>query len=435
MPGRIEAENYDHGAAGVAYLDLTAGNSGGAYRTDDVDIEPVHGSATDYNVGWMFAGEWLHTTIAVGAAGSYALEAGVASNGGGGTFHLEVNGSPATGPISIPDTGGWQQWQTVTTTVTLEAGIQRLRVVLDTNGTSGAVGNLNYLWLTPSSASPDPSAPFGGAPIAVPGRIEAENYDHGAAGVAYLDMTAGNSGGEYRSDDVDIERVAGSTDDYNVGWMFAGEWLQYTIAVGAAGSYALEAGVASNGGGGTFHLEVNGSPTTGPISIPDTGGWQQWQTISTTVTLEAGVQRLRVVLDTNGTSGAVGNLNYLKLTPEIRDRDRSSRGRSVSSLDTRLERCRKPTALRSRTDPVQWCRGVLHFLEGKAHRSRPRAISRQWSVRPCGARRLSCGLPAAERALRSLGDGAAGPPPASRRPHRRSGRGARASGTHPVAAG
>ena len=35
------------------------------------------------------------------------------------------------------------------------------------------------------------------------------------------------------------------------------------------------------------------------------------------MTLEAGVQRLRVVLDTNGTSGAVGNLNYLKLTPEI----------------------------------------------------------------------------------------------------------------------
>jgi hypothetical protein len=35
------------------------------------------------------------------------------------------------------------------------------------------------------------------------------------------------------------------------------------------------------------------------------------------VTLAAGLQRLRVVLDTNGSSGTVGNLNYLKLTPEI----------------------------------------------------------------------------------------------------------------------
>ena len=151
----------------------------------------------------------------------------------------------------------------------------------------------------------------------MPGRIEAENYDRGGAGAAYADQTGGNSGGEYRRDDVDIEPVAGAPADYNVGWMFAGEWLQYTIVVAAAGSYALEAGVASNGGGGTFHLEVNGSPASGAISIPDTGGWQLWQTITTTVTLAAGVQRLRVVLDTNGSSGAVGNLNYLRLTPEI----------------------------------------------------------------------------------------------------------------------
>ena len=76
--------------------------------------------------------------------------------------------------------------------------------------------------LTPLvTPTPDPSAPFGAAPIAVPGRIEAENYDHGAAGVAYLDITAGQWKA-IRSDDVDIERVAGSTDDYNVGWMFAG---------------------------------------------------------------------------------------------------------------------------------------------------------------------------------------------------------------------
>ena len=81
--------------------------------------------------------------------------------------------------------------------------------------------------LTPLvTPSPDPPAPFGAAPIAVPGRIEAENYDHGGAGAAYADLTGGNSGGEYRSDDVDIERVAGSTNDYNVGWMFAGEWLR-----------------------------------------------------------------------------------------------------------------------------------------------------------------------------------------------------------------
>ena len=148
----------------------------------------------------------------------------------------------------------------------------------------------------------------------VPGTIEAENYDDGGAGVAYVDLTNGNSGGWYRIGDVDIEQVDGSATDYNIGWMSAGEWLQYTINVGAAGSYRLEARVASTGRGGTFHIEVDGIVKTGPLSVPDTGGWQQWQTVEcAAVTLAAGVQRLRVVLDTNGSSGSVGNLNYLRL--------------------------------------------------------------------------------------------------------------------------
>ena len=45
---------------------------------------------------------------------------------------------------------------------------------------------------------------FGGAPWMVPGRIEAEDYDTGGQGIAYNDTTAGNSGGQYRTDDVDI---------------------------------------------------------------------------------------------------------------------------------------------------------------------------------------------------------------------------------------
>ena len=77
------------------------------------------------------------------------------------TFHLEVDGIVKTGALSIPDTGGWQQWQTVSAAVTLAAGVQRLRVVLDTNGSSGSVGNLNYLRLTAAStAVPDVSTPF-----------------------------------------------------------------------------------------------------------------------------------------------------------------------------------------------------------------------------------------------------------------------------------
>ena len=51
------------------------------------------------------------------------------------------------------------------------------------------------------------------------------------------------------------------------------------------------------------------------MTIPNTGGWQNWQTLTTTgVSLSAGQQVMRIAMDTNGATGAVGNFNYLKFT-------------------------------------------------------------------------------------------------------------------------
>ncbi len=50
VPGRIEAEDYDIGGETIAYHDTTPGNTGGAYRHDDVDIETAqrhHGRRLD----------------------------------------------------------------------------------------------------------------------------------------------------------------------------------------------------------------------------------------------------------------------------------------------------------------------------------------------------------------------------------------------------
>ncbi len=68
-------------------------------------------------------------------------------------------------------------------------------------------------------------APAQRQPAALPGRIEAEDYDAGGEGVAYHDTTPGNEGGVYRLDDVDIEPLTGSK-GYNVGWIRPGEWLR-----------------------------------------------------------------------------------------------------------------------------------------------------------------------------------------------------------------
>ena len=77
MPGRIEAENFDNGGEGVAYHDTTPGNSGGAYRNTDVDLEVS--SDGGYDVGWTAAGEWLNYTVSVASSGSYTVGLRVAS--------------------------------------------------------------------------------------------------------------------------------------------------------------------------------------------------------------------------------------------------------------------------------------------------------------------------------------------------------------------
>jgi glucose/arabinose dehydrogenase/PKD repeat protein len=310
LPGMIEAENFDEGGPGVAYADTTPANSGGAYRNEAVDIEPSADTGGGNNVGWMVAGEWLNYTVDVAVAGTYNIDMRVASAGAGGTFHIEVNGVDRTGPVTVPNTGGWQAWTTLRRAVALSAGSQVWRLVMDSNGSTTAVGNVNFIRVSGSSES----TPFGGTPAALPGSFEAENFDEGGAGIAYVDTTPANFGGAYRNEAVDIEPAADAGGGNNVGWMVAGEWLNYTVDVVSAGTYDLEVRVASAGNGGTFHIEVGGSHITGPIQVPDTGGWQTWTTLRIPgIGLTAGRQIWRIVMDSNGPTTAVGNLNWVRI--------------------------------------------------------------------------------------------------------------------------
>lgn len=315
LPGTIQAENFDEGASGTAYFDTTAGNSGGVYRSTDVDIEATSDAGGGYNLAWVKPSEWLNYTVNVATAGTYTLEFRVAARANGGTFHVEVNGVDKTGPITIPSTGNWQTWTTVSKSgVSLAAGQQVWRLVIDSAGT--VVGNFNYIRVTSGGGTPPASTPFSGTPVALPGTIQAENFDNGGEGVAYHDLDGGNNGGEYRTTDVDIASSGDTGGGFVLGWVGAGEWLNYTVNVAAAATYTLEARVASPGAGGTFHIEVNGVNKTGPIAVPNTGGWQTWQTVvKTGVTLSAGQQIIRVVMDTNSpATGAVGNFNWFRIS-------------------------------------------------------------------------------------------------------------------------
>jgi endonuclease/exonuclease/phosphatase family metal-dependent hydrolase len=185
----------------------------------------------------------------------------------------------------------------------------------------------NSLTSTTSAAS----TPYTGTPIAVPGRIEAENYDKGGAGVAYSDTTAGNSTGVYRSDDVDIRVTTDVDGKYNLKSVRGGEWLNYTVNVATTGSYTLQIRVASSGPGGTVHLNVDGANATGAIALPSTGGWNTWQTVTKTgVSLASGTHVVRLVIDADGSGGTAADINWLAFSAA------SSSSTSTSGTSTTL---------------------------------------------------------------------------------------------------
>lgn len=165
------------------------------------------------------------------------------------------------------------------------------------------------LWALPLTTQPYRRAQLGARLL-----VEAERYDRGGEGLAYADRDPANRGGALRLDEgVDIQAAQGGRGAI-LAFAQAGEWVNYTVHVMATRAYTLELSLASPGAGGTFHLELDGADLTGPVAVPNTGGWSSWQTVRVPgVPLVAGRRTLRLVFDAAGPSGYVGNLDYFAL--------------------------------------------------------------------------------------------------------------------------
>ena len=90
--------------------------------------------------------------------------------------------------------------------------------------------------------------------IAIPGKVQAENYNKGGADKAYMDLSKGNEGGKLRKDDVDIYQP---NMGIAVGHCQKTEWLKYTVKVEADGDYEISANVAGENGTGSFVLYMD----------------------------------------------------------------------------------------------------------------------------------------------------------------------------------
>ena len=177
-------------------------------------------------------------------------------------------------------------------------------------------------WLT---VVPAAQRPFADATVSnpsatpVPGRIEAEAFDQGGEGRAYHDVDAANIGGQLRpAEGVDIEVTTDTGGGHDITSTAAGEWLEYGIDVAESGDYNLTLRVAQAGSASIVRLWVGGQPVTTPIALPDTGGVQNWTSVTKwSIPLSAGGHTMRVEWIEGG-----ANLNWIEWQPVADDAPR-----------------------------------------------------------------------------------------------------------------
>lgn len=89
---------------------------------------------------------------------------------------------------------------------------------------------------------------------------------------------------------------------HNMGWIDAGDWMRFApLTIATAGSYTFNFRVSTPNTEQQLELAnaVTGEVLS-TVTLPNTGGWQNWGTASTTFDLPAGAIQLRITAKTSG---------------------------------------------------------------------------------------------------------------------------------------
>lgn len=151
---------------------------------------------------------------------------------------------------------------------------------IDLYGADGTLTELGRLYMDIPVYDP-------GHRFQIPGRIETEEY--------------------YLMSGLFAELTDDSDGFMNIGWTESGDWAEYKIDVQSSGTYELGARVSGTRAG-AIEFRVDNQPALA-ISTPNTGGWQNWTTISGTIALEAGEHILKMQVTTGGF-----NINWIDIS-------------------------------------------------------------------------------------------------------------------------
>lgn len=139
--------------------------------------------------------------------------------------------------------------------------------------------------------------PFLGAPMSIPGIIEAEDFDIGGEDFTYHDADEANIPGKYRPDEaVDIYDRLGN--GFHIGNAIAGEWYEYSIDIKTEGLYNVTAHLASVYRGGKFQITID-SIQSKIVTMDGSGSNLNTKPFSTEMYLYPGTNIMRFTVISN----------------------------------------------------------------------------------------------------------------------------------------
>ncbi|MGC4942008.1 carbohydrate-binding protein [Kribbella sp. DT2] len=204
-------------------------------------------------VGYVDNNDWVSfTPYALSTATSFSAR--VSSGGPGGT--IEVRAGSATGrlmaTVPVANTGNWDTFTHVSANLSNKpAGTTTLFLVF-----KGVTGNGNL-------------------------------FDLDAFTLATSGSTGTTREGEAFSSQsgVQVAAHAGASGGQTLGYIDNGDWAGYST-VSTTGLKSFSARISSGGPGGTIQVRSGSATGTllGSVAVPSTGGWENFQTVSTALT-------------------------------------------------------------------------------------------------------------------------------------------------------
>ena len=246
----------------------------------------INAVATDsdlsLHVGNFDAGDYIEYAVELPETSCYRAEYRVASGTGSDGFELILDGATAD-IFKISPTGGFSSWVTFTRHYELTEGSQTLR--LEALGNSF---NINWLAFNATNAVD--------CELSTAITVEAETYFNAI---------------QLPNGEVRIEASKDEGGGLNVGFIDAGDWMEYEVEITQAGNYSISYRMASQSGSSSGVNLLKDGNLVDSVQVPNTGAWQNWQTVTGgNIPFEVGDYVLRFESPGGGL-----NLNWIKLMP------------------------------------------------------------------------------------------------------------------------